>query len=238
MFMNRLPSSTPRAGTRLLTLGVLSLVFAVVGATSARACYTCNLVPVPWWPYQAWGCDPAYGPGEEGCVSDGWSWCNAYGDACFGNSLPGCFLAGTMVATPDGDRPIEKLEAGDAIWCVDESGQKVLGRVADTIRDTSHGYYQLNGSTSATGAHRFLAINPRNAGAARYEQHALGQWTPLEDISPGDYLNTIDGGTEVVRTIDFVNQGVRVYNLEVQPHHNYFANGHLVHNKKPDPHQN
>jgi hypothetical protein len=151
-----------------------------------------------------------------------------------------------MVSTPDGDRPIESLQAGDVIWCVGENGERIAGRITKTLKELSAGYYRLNGSTLVTGAHRFLvAESDPGSGITlastqfqqhrRYEQHALGQWIPLEDIAPGQKLLTIDGGLVTVETMEFVDRGVRVYNLEVATHHNYFADGILVHNKKPDP---
>jgi filamentous hemagglutinin len=238
------------AGAAFLKLGLLSLALTMVLASSASACYFCNLIEVSWYPFHAWACDFVSGPqqGNVGCVSENsGSWCNAYGDPCYGGG-PGCFLAGTMVSTPDGDRPIESLQAGDAIWCVGEDGRRVAGEITATLRAVSHGYYRLNGSTLVTGAHRFLAKQSgQNFGITlastefdrhgKYEQHALGEWIPLEDLALGQQLRTIDGDLVTVETVEFVDRGVRVFNLEVAPYHNYFANGILVHNKKPDPHQ-
>jgi hypothetical protein len=143
-----------------------------------------------------------------------------------------------MISTPSGDRPIESLQVGDAIWSVGENGERVQGKIAKAIRDVSNGYYRLNGSTRVTGAHRFMTArsgeNP-DVVSTKYEQHALGEWTPVRDLVPGQQLRTIDGGFETVKTIEFVDRGVRVFNFEVEPYHNYFANGVLVHNRKPDP---
>lgn len=220
-------------------LGVACLLGAAMVASPAAACFNCNLISVPFWPYQAWGCDPAGGPGYEGCVSDGWSWCDTYGDSCVGDGW-GCFLAGTVVSTPDGDRPIESLEVGDAIWCVGSDGARVAGEVTRTYQEVSHGYYLLNGSIRVTGMHRFLTGPAKRSfddgftATTSFEQHPLGAWTPMSKLDLGQELRTIGGGSRVVETIEFVDRGVRVFNLEVSPHHNYFAEGVLVHNRKPD----
>jgi hypothetical protein len=224
----------------ILKLGLLSLALMMVFALSASACQVCHFRYVPGYWY-AWICDPAFGAGYTGCnyeVTGGW--CGTYGSPCQGG--PSCFLAGTMISTPDGDRPIESLKEGDAIWCVGEDGKRVAGRITATLKHVSNGYYRLNGSTLVTGEHRFLMTGAgpnfvASVASMSYEQHALGQWIPLRDLSVGQQLLKFDGTSETIETIEFVDRGVRVFNLEVAPHHNYFANGILVHNRKPDPNQ-
>jgi hypothetical protein len=231
----------------LVRLGLFALALVMVFAVSASACQDCFLIQIPDYPWQAWTCGPVtLGPGYTGCLHDYYGfYCQTYGDPCQGGG-PSCFLAGTMISTPDGDRPIESLEEGDAIWCIADDGRRVAGEITQTMRHVSSGYYRLNGSTMVTGAHRFLVVGSDPSFGVtlaatqyqqheHYQQHALGQWIPLEDIAPGQQLLTIDGGMVTVETMEFVDRGVRVYNLEVAPHHNYFADGILVHNRKPDP---
>jgi len=232
------------AGTAFLKLGLLSLALVMVFAVSASACQVCTMISTNNPPnYYAWVCSGAFGPGYVGCYHDNYgNWCQSYGDPCAGGD-PGCFVAGTMISTPDGDRPIESLKKGDAIWCVGDDGKRIAGKITATLRHTSNGYYRLNGSTRVTGEHRFLTNGlgqnfVASVASTNYEQHMLGQWIPLEDLSVGQRLLTIDGTPETVETIEFVDRGVRVFNFEVAPYHNYFANGILVHNRKPDPHEN
>ena len=247
--MKPVSHSAPLAGAALLKLALIALVLVVVLAPAANACYVCNFRWVAGEGYM-WICDLVGGPqwGNEGCLQEVYGgWCDTYGLPCT-NGGAGCFLAGTMISTPDGDRPIEALREGDAIWCVGEDGKRVAGKITKTYRDVRHGYYLLNGSTFVTGDHRFLTTRSHNnfgavAAAAgyeqprEYEQHSLGEWIPLRDLAPGQELLSFDGDVITIETIEFVDRGVRVFNFEVVPHHNYFADGMLVHNKKPDPNQ-
>jgi hypothetical protein len=43
---------------------------------------------------------------------------------------PGCFPAGTLVATPDGLRPIESIQPGELVMLVDADGTATSGRVS------------------------------------------------------------------------------------------------------------
>ena len=66
-----------------------------------------------------------------------------------GSALTGeggsCFVAGTMVSTPDGNVPIEELKAGDAVWAFDSlRGKVVKSRVVATAVRTSNDLYKLH----------------------------------------------------------------------------------------------
>jgi hypothetical protein len=67
---------------------------------------------------------------------------NGVGDWDIATGAPGCFTAGTMIATPDGERAVESLAAGDLVLTADGRaapvrwlGQSVVSRVfADPLR--------------------------------------------------------------------------------------------------------
>lgn len=224
-----------------LHFAFLSLALVAIFAPMASSsCQECRLLETQQFPFYEYVCSPAFGPGYDGSCYRNENSCSISGSICEGGD-PGCFLAQTMISTPNGNRPIESLKEGDEIWCVSDDGTKVAGKVVQTLKHTSNGYYRLNGSILVTGVHRFMVCGGQaqnyaaGFGPKTYEKHSLGQWIPLSDISVGQELLKIDGSRETVETIDSVDRGVRVYNLEVSPYHNYFANGVLVHNQKPDP---
>jgi intein/homing endonuclease len=80
----------------------------------------------------------------------------------------------------------------------------------------------LNGQLEVTGSHPF------RVGA---------NWINVEDLQIGDELTDSAGNLIVVASLERVDKGVRVYNIEVGNTHTFFVDGTLVHNKIPDPHQ-
>jgi len=180
------------------------------------------------------GCKLYYENGSMGCILTQTT-CNWTGGACTYTD-PNCFLAGTLIMTPDGMRTIEQIQSGDAIISVAPNGERVVGKVSQLIKDTSYGYSVINGHVRVTGLHRFLVpVTPFQVASISpsEETHRLGTWREARALQIGDLLTTFAGATVPIERIDRVDRGVRVYNLEVEPFHNYFADGILVHNKKP-----
>ena len=70
---------------------------------------------------------PFYGPVDcNECTCD--HCCSAGGT----RNVAGCFLAGALVSTPDGEVAIEQLRVGDVVNSVTPEGQLVVGRVSGT----------------------------------------------------------------------------------------------------------
>jgi hypothetical protein len=63
------------------------------------------------------------------------------GGACPGGvcKLPGeCFVAGTLIATADGERPIEEIKVGDKVYATDpDTGETGLFTVTDAFTRTA-----------------------------------------------------------------------------------------------------
>ena len=57
-------------------------------------------------------------------------------------------------------------------------------------------------------------------------------WRVAGRVWPGDIVELHQGATRVSERVE-VHSPVRVHDLTVLPHHNFFANGVLVHNKRP-----
>ena len=141
-----------------------------------------------------------------------------------------CFAAGTMVLTPDGERPIEGIKEGDVVLAYDFKLDKVVTRsVKSPVRNaTEHWYKLIVGSKEAkvTGAHPFWVEN-------------LQQWIYARDLKKGMILRASDAREIAIDSIERVDLQIpeRTFNFEVEIDHNYFAgpkgNTVLVHNTDP-----
>lgn len=137
-----------------------------------------------------------------------------------------CFAAGTAIATPHGDVPIERLRVGDLVWSYDAArAQRSAAPVTQTFRHEDSNVrtlYLTSGDTLiVTDEHPFyLADNAR--------------YVLASELRVGAQLLTETGSVSVE------SWGARqhideTFNIEVDGHHNYFAAGVLVHNKSDIP---
>jgi hypothetical protein len=158
-------------------------------------------------------------------VAQGFLLCLSHGESCeLLYTCPsgyGCFLSGTIVDTPEGGIPIEDIEIGDIVVGWDEEAGKLTdSRVLQIFGSVQLSYVVINGSIKVTDDHPF---------------RLAGRWVTAAELQPDDELIDIDGNPIVVTQIERVDRGVRVYNIEVDGTHTFYANGVLVHNKIPTP---
>lgn len=175
-------------------------------------------------------------PTISGCVSAAMSVLPAAGSKIGGKfadkyldkvrSSCNCFAAGTKVHTAKGDKPIEKVKAGDKVWAKDMvTGKKRLRTVKAVAShvDTRMMTLVVAGKTiRVTTEHPFHT--PKDG------------WVSSGDLAPGDRVTLIDGGTAEITSITYDSKPTRVYNFEVEGDHNYAvtAAGVLVHNSACD----
>lgn len=134
------------------------------------------------------------------------------------NKGGGCFPAGTKVTTPDGKVAIEKLKVGDFVTSYNEVTQRKQKAKIGAIDVLQQDHlYTINGHLSVTAEHPF------------YTMRGMVQ---AQELKLQDELFNEDGSIQVVSKLEYTAGDVKVYNLiNVEPNHNYFANGIRVHNK-------
>jgi hypothetical protein len=135
-----------------------------------------------------------------------------------GQFAKGCFLAGTLISTPYGEKAIEDVKVGDTVTSYNEETQQLeeskVGEIDVLYRE---GYYVINGVVKATAEHPFYTT--RGIVEVKY-------------LDTTHYLIMLDGSEERIQTIEYIPTEVTVYNLlDVLPNNNYFADEFLVHNK-------
>ncbi|WP_300383915.1 polymorphic toxin-type HINT domain-containing protein, partial [Clostridium sp.] len=135
-----------------------------------------------------------------------------------------CFVAGTMIATELGDKPIENIEVGDKVYSQNvDTGEKGYKEVKNVfIKETSILIHlEIDGDKiEATENHPFWV---KGKG-----------WVEAEDLKVGEKVTLKTGKIATVEnvTVEKLYKPIKVYNFEVEDWHTYFVSevGVLVHN--------
>lgn len=137
----------------------------------------------------------------------------------------GCFASGTKILMGNmTSKNIEDVKTGDyVITRSDKSGKLIKAKVTSTTSADDDGYLIINGSLKITPDH-ILKVN--------------NNWQEASNIQKGDRLVSYDGQDVVVESIEWQLGKTKVYNLEVEKYHTFFANGVWVHNQKGDSRSN
>ncbi|MFV8751899.1 SpvB/TcaC N-terminal domain-containing protein [Nannocystaceae bacterium ST9] len=167
--------------------------------------------------------------------------CGRAGGGLFGRLMDtarrtSCFVAGTLVSTPEGPRAIEDLAPGDTVWAAEfVDGELVLvpRRVVEVFERTVTERLVLSYRTR-DGRRGVLELTPEHPLYAA--DHGLYVWA--KDLEPGSALVLDDGRLAWIERTEHERGEITVYNLEVEVSHNYFAGAPsevgamLVHNGK------
>lgn len=137
-----------------------------------------------------------------------------------------CFTADTLVATPDGERPIAALDVGDAVvsWSPDGVAVETVGRV---VRKKERAAAVVLALTFADG--RVLRATPN------HPLYSVSRgFVPAGELAPGEGVATRagDGALVPVALTSVVEEPgpVVVFDLTVSPAHTLFAAGVWAHN--------
>ena len=134
-----------------------------------------------------------------------------------------CFVAGTLIETEDGLKPIEKIVDGDWVLSFNHQRKKTeYRRVQATQFRNSNDIYKIRTDSGAgfkcTGNHPIFICGQ---GYTEARHLRIGQRAYTVSPSKEDTVSLVQR---------LCNKSERVYDLQVEGNHNFFANGILVHN--------
>lgn len=139
---------------------------------------------------------------------------------------PGCFPAGTPVATPEGPRPIEAVGRGDQVLVVAADGTTAAAKVGSTFQ-TSNRLVEVR-----TDQGRLLTTTTQPLCLVS------GEFRPAGELAKGDRVWRWEGGRrQEARVVAVVPTGqeAEVFNLVVGESAVFVAGGFLARGKPPLP---
>jgi len=132
----------------------------------------------------------------------------------------GCFVGGTKVLMADGTtKNIEDIKSGDNILTKESvrSSKLVRAKVTSVQTAEDSGYLIINNKLKITPDHVLWVNN---------------SWSTADNIQKGDTLLDSNGNPVNVNTVEWQSAKTKVYNLDVEKYHTFFADGIWVHNQK------
>ena len=134
----------------------------------------------------------------------------------------GCFVGGTPILTSEGYKPLEQLHQGDGIISYNLiTHQPEEGIIGEVQVLSSADYFLINGRIKVTATHPFYVQTSRGINLMEAQHLKVG----YQLLGEGE-------SHPVISSIKHVKESITVYNLvSVNPNHNFYADGFLVHNK-------
>lgn len=132
-----------------------------------------------------------------------------------------CFKKGTLIATKNGQTPIEQIKTSDYVWAFDENtGTKALKKVVATMCKQVDATIELtleNETITTTAEHPF---------------YTKDGWKEASELTENDQVTTKQGTWHRVKAKNFNHHKETVYNFEVEEFSTYFVGllMWLVHN--------
>ena len=135
-------------------------------------------------------------------------------------------MAGTLVTTKEGLKPIEEVKIGEYVLSRnEESGETSYKKVTDTLIRSTYNICTIeleNGKIKSTTGHLFMVQDK--------------WWKAAAELKAGDILETADEQCQIVKSITVEEKAypVTTYNLSVEDNHTFFVCklGVLTHNMK------
>ncbi|WP_299462076.1 Hint domain-containing protein [uncultured Microscilla sp.] len=137
-----------------------------------------------------------------------------------------CFVAGTQLDAIGGNKAIQDLKAyQDSVWAYDHTANK---RVLKVVTGTSQ--KQASALVTVATAQDTLYATPEHP----FYLPQLKKYVPASELRQGNHLQLSNGTCTAITSTRWLDTLVTVYNISVAKHHNYFAEGVLVHNADCD----
>jgi hypothetical protein len=141
-----------------------------------------------------------------------------------------CFLAGTLIHTTTGLKPIEAIQTGEMVLCYDEiKNELTKASVIKTYTNVTEKHASIKTSSGehikVTGQHLFY-------------QKTSGTWIKAHQLKVGMHLyNPITNTLDKIIEKQVISKQVKTYNFEVPEYHNYLVGntGILAHNANKRP---
>ena len=170
---------------------------------------------------RALDCDRAYAVLACAREADGSLHASPDAEGRWARTGPACFAGGTLVRTPAGELPIERLARGARVSSRDAQGNTIEVVVQALVPRGERPVIALelsNGTRLVVTAEHPLF----DARAAVFR--------PAGELHAGDLLSGSDGGLVEILVREDREETVPVYDLSVGAPHAFFAGGVLVHN--------
>ena len=151
-------------------------------------------------------------------------------------NLKFCFVAGTLVQTRDGTKPIEEIKKGDEVLSYNEqTGENEYQKVLQTFTRYAEDVLSIkivgeSEPIGVTSGHPFF-VRVHGARSDTSSEGDDGEWRRAGELQIGDVIRTAAGDWARVESVEERGKE-QVYNFEVERNHNYFVGGQglLVHN--------
>ena len=152
-----------------------------------------------------------------------------------------CLAKGTMVSILDGTKPIEYIEPGDMVYCLDENDMPVVRKVLNKWRTGRNQKCVLvNFEDTRYRTSRRLICTPEHR-----IMLSSGEWVEAINLQPGQELKVLNTFVPTIKHVSATVLSVvmmpdfklyDVYDIEVDdPGHHFAANGIIVHNSSESP---
>ncbi|MDG5488841.1 polymorphic toxin-type HINT domain-containing protein [Sphingomonas sp. BGYR3] len=135
----------------------------------------------------------------------------------------GCFVAGTMVATPDGFAAIETLKEGDLVLSKNEATNELGAKpITGLIRPDPKPVFAVMLDDPNGERELFHATDDHP-----WKVEGKG-WVETKDLRPGDRIDTADGDDMVLAEVIDTGKVEQTYTLEVADWHTFFVGNDKV----------